>query len=164
MYSMIIRQKLRSSFADINKGDYEKLLKQFAPRVEHVFYGNHALGGTRYTPAGLRKWYTRLATVFPDLRFDLKNIVVNGWPWNTVASIEWTDSLSSPGGKRFSNQGVHIIRIRWGRVVGLRVYCDTAKLEAILQHLASEGISEAASPPIDERAHPGANKAANPRR
>ena len=59
----------------------------FAPGVEHVFYGAHALGGRRKNDDLVRAWYERLAKIFPDLEFELKRIDVVGWPWDTTVSI-----------------------------------------------------------------------------
>ena len=41
-----------------------------------------------------RAWYRRLAAIFPDLQFDVRHIVVTGWPWDTVAAVEWHSPMS----------------------------------------------------------------------
>ena len=53
---------------------------------------------------------------------------MKGWPWNTVAAVEWDDWASTRDGKGYRNEGVHIIRLRWARVVSLHVYHDTERL------------------------------------
>jgi ketosteroid isomerase-like protein len=148
MYHTIVRQKLEKSFQRINAGDYEYILKQFAPSFEHWFSGDHALAGTRHTLEVTQDWYKRLALMFPDLRFEVKKILVQGWPWNTTAAVEWVDHLTAPDGQAFSNEGVHFLRLRWGRVVELHIYCDTQKLARICQHLEKEGRVEALAAPI----------------
>jgi ketosteroid isomerase-like protein len=148
MYSMIIRSKIRRAFKQLNERDFASIVAQFSPDAEHIFYGNSALGGSRYTPAGIRSWYNRLAEVFPSLRFDLKKITVNGWPWDTAVAAEWIDYIVAKDGARFSNQGVHAFRIRWGKVTSLHVYCDTEKLDRVLAHQVAQGISAAEAPPI----------------
>jgi ketosteroid isomerase-like protein len=150
MYSLIIRRKITQAFKQLNAGDYDSIVKQFAPNAEHIMYGNHALAGSRYTPAAIQKWYARLATVFPDLKFKVKTLTVNGWPWDTSVGVEWDDFIKAKDGVRFTNHGVHIFRIRWGKVVSLHIFCDTQKIEEVLNHQASSGISEAAAKPIDE--------------
>lgn len=47
MYHTIVRRHIRSLFEAITRGDAESVLVQFIPRFEHVFLGNHALGGLR---------------------------------------------------------------------------------------------------------------------
>lgn len=150
MYSMIIRGKIRHAFRKLNERDYASIVKQFATNAEHIFYGNSALGGSRFTPHSIKRWYRRLSEVFPNLRFDLKNITVNGWPWGTTIAVEWVDYIKAKDGTQFSNQGVHIFRIRWGKVTSLHIYCDTNKLDQVLAHQAAQGVSEAAAPPIQD--------------
>ncbi len=48
MYHAIVRRKLRKVFDDLNRGRYEGVLQDLAPRFEHVFFGPHALGGVRH--------------------------------------------------------------------------------------------------------------------
>ncbi|MGA7732130.1 MAG: nuclear transport factor 2 family protein [Chloroflexia bacterium] len=150
MYSLIVRRNIRNAFAQINKGNYAAIVKQFGPNAEHVFYGEHALAGSRFTHAGIARWYKRLPAAFPNLRFDLKKIVVNGWPWDTTVAVEWVDHFSMGDGARGSNQGVHVFGIRWGKVVSLHIYCDTEKLMGYLERLAEQGVEEARAPAIDE--------------
>jgi ketosteroid isomerase-like protein len=149
MYHRIVKRRLRRAFDDINAGRYERIVPQFARAHRHVFFGEHALGGTRHRLETTREWYERLARVFPDLHFEVRDIVVAGWPWRTVAMVEWVDRFAvngTPG----SNQGVHVFRLRWGRVVELSVYCDTDKLRGYLAAKAAGGLAEAIAPPITE--------------
>jgi len=153
MYHYVVRRNLRNSFEQINRGNYAAIVRQFAPAgVEHWFSGTHALSGGRDRPEQIQQWYDRLAVVFPDLRFDIKKLVVRGWPWNTVAMIEWVDYVSDRDGQRYSNQGVHVIRLKWGRVVELHVYCDTQLLASICQTLGEQGVPEAVAAPIEQPA------------
>ncbi|MBN6209068.1 nuclear transport factor 2 family protein [Ralstonia pickettii] len=152
MYRAIVEWKLRRAFAALNDGDCSVVLAAFANRVEHTFYGQHALGGTRHAPDSLRQWYARLLKLLPDLHFDVDSVVVRGWPWDTIAVVEWRDRFSLRDGQRCSNQGVHVLRLRWGRVVSLRIHCDTQKLQGILQALHDQGVVEAAMSPIIDTA------------
>ncbi|MBX3653011.1 MAG: nuclear transport factor 2 family protein [Ramlibacter sp.] len=150
MYHAIVRRKLRNAFAAINAGAYEGIVAQFAPRHRHVMYGHHALAGERRTAASTAAWYARLQRLMPDLRFDVGTIAVTGWPWHTVATVTWTDQFGLPDGGRGSNQGVHEFVLRWGRVHGLAVHCDTARLQAYCDRMARAGLAEAAAPPITD--------------
>src|SRR5262249_11946428 len=128
-------------------GRYDRIVPQFAPRHRHFMSGDHALGGERRGIDATRAWYGRLARVFPDLRFDIRTIVVGGWPWNTVATIEWVDRLTV-GGVPGPDEGVHVFRLRWGRVIDLAIYCDTEKLGRYLREKRAGGLVEATAPPI----------------
>jgi ketosteroid isomerase-like protein len=77
-----------------------------------------------------KHWYDRLA-IIPDLRFELKKVVAKGWPWDTVAFVEWVDHLTDREGTHYSNQGVHVLRIRWAKIIELHIYCDAALLAAV---------------------------------
>lgn len=150
MYHAIVKRKLSSAFRQINAGDYESILAQFGPQFEHVFPGNHPLAGERTTPASNAAWYGRLAAIFPDLHFDVRKIVVNGWPWDTTAAVEWRDAFTLRDGRREGNQGVHIFRLRWGKVTALHIYTDTQKLAHICAELGAQGVVEATAVPIED--------------
>jgi ketosteroid isomerase-like protein len=148
MYHGIVRAKLRRAFANINRGNYVPVAAEFRGRHEHVFYGLHALAGTRRAFADTQRWYQRLARIFPDLRFEISTVAVRGWPWNTVATVVWVDRFTVNGAPD-SNQGVHVFDIRWGRVTKLAVHCDTQKLADVLARKAEGGLAEAVAAPIE---------------
>lgn len=144
MYYMIVRAKIRGLFDSLNNGDYEPILATFAPKFEHWFIGTHALSGLRTSMPVTRAWYERLFRIFPNIHFDLHNVAVSGWPWNTVVTVEWTDTYTLLNGEKRSNCGVHLIQLVWGRGVSLHVYCDTKLLLENLAIQESGGIHEAA--------------------
>lgn len=149
MYHAMVKRSLLQSFEEVNRGNYDHVLRQFSRTgVEHSFSGDSALGGRRLTYRQIRAWYRRLPAVFPDLRFDITRVAVSGPPWRTTALLEWTDSLTDVEGREYRNQGVHLITLTWGKVTSLRIYCDTAKLDRVLAVLAEQGRAEAAAPPI----------------
>ncbi|MFJ9968033.1 nuclear transport factor 2 family protein [Streptomyces avermitilis] len=148
MYHAIVRRNLRNSFAEVNRGNYAAILRQFTPDAEHWFSGGHALSGGRTTTEQIQRWYDRLAEAMPDLRFELKKVVAKGWPWDTVAFAEWVDHLTDREGNHYSNQGVHVVRIKWGKITELHIYCDTELLETVLDKLGQQGVDEAVATPI----------------
>jgi ketosteroid isomerase-like protein len=97
--------------------------------------------------------------VFPDLQFEVKALVVKGWPWNTLAVVEWEDWANTRDGNGYRNQGVHVIRLRWGRVVSLHVYLDTQKLADACRRQAQQGLADAVAAPIVD-CQPGDSHAA----
>lgn len=147
MYHLIVRRKIRQAFADINAGRYDNILQAFARKRLHIFYGDHALAGERTTPQETSLWYARLQKIFPDLQFEITNLNVSGWPWHTTVMVEWIDRYAI-GGKLLSNNGVHRMTMKWGKVSELAIYCDTQKLAAALKAKAELGLSEALLPII----------------
>jgi ketosteroid isomerase-like protein len=147
IHHAIVRWKLRRAFERLNAGEYGPVIAAFADPPEHAFPGDHPLGGTRTSMARTREWYGRLRELFPDLRFRIRRMAVSGAPWATVAMVEWTDHFSV-NGREESNQGVHVFRLRWGKVAGLTVYCDTQKLAAVCAAKSRAGLPVAAAAPI----------------
>jgi ketosteroid isomerase-like protein len=149
MYHTIVRRKLHATFAHVNKRNYAAVVDGMAKDdVEHWFSGTHALGNGRDSIQDIQRWYDRLAVVLPDLRFEIKKTLVNGWPWNTSAVVEWVDHVSDRAGTRYSNQGVHVLTIKWGKVTEMHIYCDTQKLAGILETIGDQGVEEAVGAPI----------------
>jgi ketosteroid isomerase-like protein len=150
MYHAIVRRKLRRVFAELGRGNSRYVLGGLAPAFEHSFAGDHALGGARHTLPGIRLWFERLYRLFPDINFAVKHVAVSGWPWDTSAMIEWHDSATTAIGDPYDNDGVHIVRLRWGKLVSLHAYLDTAALIAALQTMAEMGFGEAEAAPIED--------------
>jgi ketosteroid isomerase-like protein len=148
MYHLIVRRQLRRAFAWINAGAYHRIVPQFAADHEHAFPGEHPLGGTRRSMASTERWYARLAALLPGLRFSIESVAVSGWPWDTTATVEWTDQFPLGDGEVGHNQGVHVFRLRWGRVVRLAVYTDTQKLAGYCAQMSARGNALAAAAAI----------------
>jgi len=144
-------RQVRGTFRQLSAGDYATSVGRMPPALVHVFPGDHALGGERHTPEQLRRWFARLYTIFPDLRFDVRRVVVRGWPWDTTVAVEWADRATPPDGIPYANVGTHFIRLRRGQVVSLHAYCDSQRVAAVCDRLAAGGLAAAAAPPIDAR-------------
>lgn len=150
MYRRFVERKVRTVFRQLSEGDWETPLAQLPPQLLHVFPGDHALGGVRRTRDGMRRWFTRLYTIFPDLRFEVTQVLVQGWPWDTTVAVQWIDRSTPPDGVPYVNAGVHILRLRRGTLVSLHVYLDTQKVAEVCDRLAADGMAEAAASPIHE--------------
>ncbi len=148
MYHMIVKKNVTSVFKRLNKGDYEYALSGVGTTIEHRFAGEHCLGGQRTSVGALRHWFQRLFRLFPNLGFEMHSIAASGWPWDTTVVVEWTDRATPADGKDYVNSGVHVIRMRWGKVVSIHAYLDTQVLIDTLNRMAVNGIEEAKAPPI----------------
>jgi ketosteroid isomerase-like protein len=146
-----VERNLRATFRRVGQRDYETLLEQTAPSVLHVFPGEHALGGTRHTRDSLRRWFERLFVLFPELRFEIKEVAVRGWPWDATVMVQWENRGRACDGQPYANQGAHVLRLRWGRLVYLHEYLDSQRVAAVCRRLAREGVSEAAAKPVTDR-------------
>lgn len=148
MYHAIVRSNVRNLFAALGRGDVDYAVAGMAPRFEHIFLGDHALGGVRHTQPAIRAWLERLMRVLPDIRFTIKNLAVSGWPWATTVVVEWRDFATLADGSEYVNDGAHVIQIRWGKVVMLHAYLDTQILIDALNKMDAAGVSEARAPQI----------------
>lgn len=148
MYHAVVRRRVWALFEAVNRGDAEPVVRAFGRRFEHVFLGDHALGGARHTLSATRRWYARLYRLLPDLHFDLRKIWISGGPWNTLVVVEWDETNSGVDGVRTYNHGVHVMHLRWGRATRLLICPDTAGLMETLARLALAGVAEAAASPI----------------
>lgn len=150
MYHALTKRIARNAFEDLSDRNREPLLDRCAVDVRHAFAGRHALGGTRHSRADFRAWLERLHRLFPALRFHIRDILVAGPPWNTRLAIAWTDRGVAADGVDYENEGVHRLRLEWGRLVALEAHLDTQHLERTLDRMAAAGIDEAAADPIED--------------
>lgn len=143
MYHTIVRRVVTGLFDAVNRGDAQPVLDSFAPSFEHIFLGTSALGGRRTSIGQIKAWYARLYRLLPDIHFDIDRITVTGMPWSTLAVVEWRERNSGTDGVVTTNQGIHAVHIRWGKMTRLIICPDTTLLAATLDRLAQGGVDEA---------------------
>lgn len=98
----------------------------------------------------MRRWFERVYRLFPGFQEEVQEILVRGWPWNTVVAVQWVARAKSPvSDDALIMHGVHIVRFRWGKVTEIQAYPDTERFSAYLRDLASHGVDEAGAPPIE---------------
>ena len=98
----------------------------------------------------MRRWFERVYRLIPVFEEEVRDVLVRGWPWNTVVAVQWIARGKSPASdETFVLHGVHIARFRWGKVTELQAYPDTEKFSAYLRQLAARGVEEAAAAPIE---------------
>jgi ketosteroid isomerase-like protein len=148
MYHMIVEKIARKNFERVNRNDYTALLNDCDPKIRHRFGGDHALGGERHDREALRRWFERLGRTLPNLQLNVHDVWVKGWPHNTTIILRWQASATLNDGSPYRNRGVHIIKMRWGKVTDIDANEDS---QAVVQGLAIQarnGIPEAAAEPI----------------
>lgn len=150
MYHAIVRKRVEDLFSAVSKGDAAPVLEGLAPRFEHIFLGDHALGGTRTTIEKTKLWYERLYRLLPDISFEVRSIRIAGPPWNTLVAADWLESNSGTDGVRTSTPGVHVVRIVWGKMPSIGIYPDTVGLVSTLARLSRAGVAEATAPKIED--------------
>ena len=150
MYKAIVRKQVRRVFGGLNQGNFNPALEGMSASFDHYFAGEHSLGGVRTNRDSMRKWFERLFRLNRNLDFDLKHIAVAGPPWDTTVTVEWTDGATLANGSPYLNRGVHVVRMKWGKVTSLHAYLDTAVWIDACKVMERDGIAEAAADPITD--------------
>jgi ketosteroid isomerase-like protein len=148
IYRALVKRRARGIFAALSRGDWKATTADLADDVHHVFPGENALGGERRSREAMERWFERLYRLIPELEFEVLDVAVRGWPWDTAVAVQWIDRGAGADGTPYLNQGAHWIRLRWGKGVEVHAYLDTAKITRLLEGMAAAGIPEAAAPPI----------------
>ena len=148
MYHATVRRIAARNFTRVNDKDYEPLLKDCVPNVQHRFGGNHALSGERHDREALRRWFQRLGRLAPTLKLTVEDVWVKGTPRNTTVIIRWSASQDMPDGSPYHNHGVHIVQMKWLKIVSIDANEDSQLVAAGLQIFAAYGVEEALAAPI----------------
>jgi ketosteroid isomerase-like protein len=148
-FRAIVRGKVIEGFARLSDGDPTYVLGLMADDVEYTFEGRHALGGTRVSKGGVEKWFARLLRLIPG-KFTLRSVEVRGGPAACVVYTVFEDVVTPAVGARYRNHGVQVAELRWGKVVRVHTYVDTALVEAALEAMKEAGVAEASLPPITD--------------
>ena len=148
LYHAIVKRIAARNFERVNEGNYEPLLASCAPRIHHRFGGSHALGGERHDKEALRRWFERLGRVGPDLTLVIRDLWVKGGPWNTYVIIRWDNHEQLPDGSPYTNHGVHVVQMKWFRIVDIDANEDSQAVAESMPVRAAAGIEEALAEPI----------------
>jgi ketosteroid isomerase-like protein len=148
MYHAVVKRIATKNFARVNNHDYDALLKDCATDIRHRFGGQHALGGERHDRDALGRWFQRLGRLAPTLKLSVQDVWVKGWPHNTTILIRWTATQTLVDGSPYENHGVHVIRMKWGKVVEIDANEDSQVVAESLKVVAAQGITEALAAPI----------------
>jgi ketosteroid isomerase-like protein len=147
MYHSIVARRTAKVFAALNRHDAAPLLDGMDPHAVHVMNGEHALAGARCRHESVSAWYQRLFRLLPDLTFDVDAIAVTGWPWSTTVFVQWRDRALDGS---YTNQGVNVVTLRWGKVHSIRIHCDSQRMAVALAQRALAGVSEGAAAAITD--------------
>ncbi len=149
-YHYIIKGFVRKNFNCIQEHRYDEVLNGVSSKqLEHTFAGDNCLGGTRRDKESLKRWFKRVGTVLPDLKFEVTDIQVKGTPANTLVIARWTATCNLLNGDPYLNKGVHFITLKWGKAVMFDVYEDTQTVSNGLELQFQAGIKEAKAPKIE---------------
>ncbi|MEH3101649.1 nuclear transport factor 2 family protein [Sphingomonas adhaesiva] len=148
MYHAIVKRIARKNFLRVNEKDFGALLADCAPDIHHRFGGSHALGGERHDKEALARWFDRLGRLGPHLTLTVEDVWVKGLPNDTTIIVRWSATDELPDGSPYRNRGVHIVKMRWGKVTEIDAHEDSQAVAGNLSRQAAMGVAEAAADPI----------------
>lgn len=148
MYHAIVKRIAKKNFMRVNQKDFDALLKDCVPNIHHRFGGQHALGGERHDREALRRWFGRLGRLGPTLTITVHDVWATGWPHDTTIVIRWSATQEMPDSSPYLNRGVHIVRMRWGKIVDIDANEDSQTVADSLKIWAAHGVEEAMADPI----------------
>jgi ketosteroid isomerase-like protein len=153
MYRMIVRRQYRRLWRAMNEHNYQAVIDQLAPGFRMTFMGDTTLGGTRTTHRLMVAWFDRLFRLLPDARFELRELAIEGPPWNTRIAGLFTiraTVLNEP----YENVFAQFVHLRYGRITWYEIYEDSLRFWQLCQRLEANGVAEAVAPPITDAGRP----------
>jgi ketosteroid isomerase-like protein len=132
MYAFFVRRLVGRRFEELSEGDARRVVARFGSRSVFTMVGDHALGGECRGREAVGEWFARLFGLFPGIAFEPRVVAVAGWPWRTTIATQFVVRAELADGHPYRNEGMQLIRMRWGRILEERVYEDTAVLQEAL--------------------------------
>jgi ketosteroid isomerase-like protein len=128
MYRKIVAARTRAVWRSINARDLDAPWKMAAEDMRFTFVGVTPLGATLVGRDKFRDWLAAVFDRFPDITFDLREVIVSGWPWHTRIAVRIAIAATLVDGTRYENEAVQWLTLRWGRMIDDWVLEDTLAL------------------------------------
>lgn len=132
MYRLIVARILRRTWQRISEEGPAAAVAKAAPDVTFHFVGDTDLGARLQGRDAFAEWFDRTLERIPGLTFTVRDVLVRGWPWSTVAVVRLAVSAELADGTPYRNDAVQFLRLRWGRMVDDWVLEDTLTLDRAL--------------------------------
>jgi len=140
MYGAIVAGRVRSVWKRMSEGDVDAPVRMAAATMSFRFVGDTQISAQFTGPAAFRSWLEGVFRLFPGVRFEVRDVIVAGWPWNTRVAVRLGIDATLADGSPYRNEAVQWIRLRWGKLIDDWVLEDTATLNrAIDRQAASRG-------------------------
>jgi len=109
------------------EGNCDMVLKLMTDDVRFIFPGTSSFAADITGKAGTERWLRRFVAMHPH--YEILDVTVSGPPWNTRVGVRMRDQI----GDDYTNEGMHYMVMRWGRVCYDRVFIDTEAVSALEQ-------------------------------
>jgi ketosteroid isomerase-like protein len=148
VYRAVVAAKVRQTWAQVNAGRTEAATNMAAPNIRFRFVGDTALGASLEGADAFREWFEEANRRLPGLHFEVVDVIVRGWPWDTHVAVRLDVSTTLADGSPYTNHVSQWVRLRWGRLVDDFVMEDTIALQRALniqaEHQAEQQFKSAA--------------------
>jgi ketosteroid isomerase-like protein len=128
MYRKIVASRTRAVWRAIDAHDLDTPWRLATPDLRFRFVGDSPLGADLAGRDAFRAWLASVMDRFPDLRFEVKDIAVNGWPWRTRIAVRLGIRATLADGSIYRNHATQWLTLRWGRMTDDWVLEDTVAL------------------------------------
>lgn len=145
LFPRLLLLKFRPDVAKLNAGDYSALLGVYADDfVLHFPDGPHRFAGDWVGRAAMDRFLQNFTAA--GIQGEIKSVATSGPLWALTMWVRFDDHADAPDGTRiYANQGVLVLRTRWGKVVEQHDYlADGAAvlaLDSALEELGVEAIT-----------------------
>ena len=146
MYRRIVAGLVRRRYAELDRHDHSGVVSRFADDVHFRFAGDPPLAVDCHSRVEAERWFARLFERFPDLRFEVEEVIVAGPPWRTRIVTRYTTRATPRPGRTLVNPGVQVARLRWGRVTEDLLYPDTQAVATAVADAATPRPARASAP------------------
>ena len=127
LYGAGMRALLRESVRRVNAGDPRLLFATYARDVTFVFPGDSSWAGEYRGREEVKGFVRRFIDV--GLALEPTDILIDGPPWTTRVCLRFVDRARAQDGTLvYENDGVILIRSKWGRVRHYENHEDTQKV------------------------------------
>lgn len=137
----------RRGLGQVERGEFDALLRTFDRRCRFRFAGDSPLGADLSSPREIRSWFERFRRLLPEPRFEIQSAVVSGPPWRQRLASHVV-IRSTVGGEPYENQFAQFLTLRWGKVTDDLVLEDTQRWERAVGRLAQAGVPDASALPM----------------
>jgi ketosteroid isomerase-like protein len=124
MYRWLVARAVPRVLVPIARGRTWLARLVFAPDAEFVFPGQPSYAAHCRSRRDIEAWLRDSAALRPN--YEVLDIVVGGPPWNTRIAIRFRDAIAPD----YTNEGMHRMRMRCGRIVHERAFLDTQLIDA----------------------------------
>jgi ketosteroid isomerase-like protein len=136
LYAWTVRFLVRWGVRALRAGDLRPILGLYADDVRFVFPGRSSWAADLRGKEEVERWLRRFVRV--GLQLEVRQVLVNGPPWNTTVCVHFVDHATGPDGQIvYANRGAILAKVAWGRVIFEESCEDTQKVAEFDEYLAS---------------------------